>query len=254
MNKNKRCSDFELAELTKYPRDIFLPDSNTQLNEFKSFVLTLSVVFNELKDLFWVLQQLENGTPSITKGAKAINSYNGQWSGMRWIIQKNLISFLHEFSQMLLTNRHILEFDISKSVVNEMPYHAQNSWNALVLAIPETRNKKDKFGKFIQRVRDNIGFHFKDIDNYMTGYKAFMKNPSNKNIFHMYASLGDSQEKTRFYFGDAVISGYMSDRYKIDDLKAEDLIRYSRNINNALRFYIESSLNSLLLISETGLY
>ncbi len=241
---NSQCKDFELAPLTPYSRDIFLPTGNKELDDFRAFILTLSVVFNELKDSFWLLQQLENGKPEATRGKLTITPYNGQWSGMRWIIQKNLISFLHEFSEMLLKNISTLDSVVSQTIISKMPLHALQSWEKLISST-SPKGKKGSFNRFIHRVRNNVGFHFESTKNYMNGYKSFLNQEDYKHIKKMYSSLGDCQEKTRFYFGDAAISGYLIARYKEDGITEKQVFDYSRDINNALRFYIEESMKYL---------
>jgi hypothetical protein len=84
----------------------------------------------------------------------------------------------------------------------------------------------------------------------MNGYKSFLKQKDYQHIKKMYASLGDTQEKTRFYFGDAVISGYLIEQYKEIGITEQQVFDYSRDINNTLRFYIEEAMKYLEEVSS----
>jgi hypothetical protein len=123
------------------------------------------------------------------------------------------------------------------------------AWRQLVIAFTARDEKGlvDPVAHFLKQVRDN-SFHYGHDDQFKMlarGYRDrfgvdLMPDGSNR---WAYASLGRTQEATRFYFADAAMGAFMESKSKQHGLSASDFAVFGKNVGVALRYIVEGLLD-----------
>lgn len=95
-----------------------------------------------------------------------------------------------------------------ESIVNaekRLTENSQKYWSALKkLAVnekPDLPEKEKRIVECLVQIRNTVSFHYYGTKNFRNGFQEYISSVGEKAA--LYTSMGDSMEKTRFYFADA---------------------------------------------------
>lgn len=233
--KKKKCPDFELSDLIKYEPDIFISKNHAE-QKFNNLILSFSLVFNDLKGLLWVFDQLERGKPE-----EGLSAYKGQWCGFNSQYKRLVISTLYEFLVVIENNRHIVDDVYFKNLLKKIRPRHRKLWNEIINHTNKQGEQRTHFKNFLRSVRNEAGFHYYEIKNLKKGYNYWRQKKAPETEFAG-ASLGNNMEKTRFFYADAAIDGYTDTIYKKNNISIKDINKFVKWVNECLRYLIEEFL------------
>lgn len=224
------CPDFDLAPLSTFSPEVFQQD-----DELHAFVLSLALAYNDLKDISWVMRQLDRCRQVSTVPTPEL----GQWAGMRIFVNRSALAILNEIVVAFQEQRPLLERSEIAACVKEFPPHAKKAWNT-VIAAAEERSTSGLWRSLVQ-VRNNVASHYYQPKALMRAYRdVFFQSPKDDFNRHAYASLGTSMKATRFYFADVAPERYYQQVGSGDLI--EEAKRYAEEVNTALLWMVQEFL------------
>lgn len=194
----------DLAKLQTFSPEVFIGKDRVE-QEVCDFVLSLAVIYNDLKNLMWAeiqLGKIEND------GIGVLSSYNGQVGGFRNYLGKMQCSAVVELMRLISINYNACKHPIFQKTLKGVNIKAKEDWNSIV-AVALGGVRKDRLGKFLKMVRDKITFHV-EPNQIGSGYKNFFIRNTGGYKMQAFISIGRNMNSTRFYFADASVEGYMS--------------------------------------------
>lgn len=232
-------SNFNLDPLTKYPSNV-LTDTQFCSKEDLGFFIALGAVYNDMKDIFWIYQQLEENPVD----PKDMSPYRGQHSGMQVFVLRNMVSIFHEFVILLSKNQSCLESEAFKYAESKLGFETKRDWAVLRLLAHDREDQLSSKNRVIVKaltmIRNSVCSHYYSIKNFSNGFDMYAQ--SNSPEVGVYSSLGDSMQATRFFFSDASVQFAMDKVLRDKNLSHDDLLGFVQKINRSLRFLIESFL------------
>ncbi len=183
--------------------------SNHDRDDISEVVLILSIIFNHLKGSMLMHKSFidEYEKPRVGE----ISDHSGEYEGLNIQYQSILISLVQEFFVFIKENKTLIQSEKFQKYIRKLPKPTQKDWEDLI-DIALNKEATSKFTKFLELIRNNVGFHFNyrlnDIrEGYIQNFYKDKKNEGNSNAFF---SIGTTLKETRFYFGDAAIQGYIT--------------------------------------------
>ncbi len=200
-----------------------------------AFVLALAVIYNDSKDVSYaheLLRELAPSPPPLHSRAW------GVFGGMDLHLFRLHIGLLHELFKLIQANEVVLRDDYLRSVVNQLPASARASWNTLVeVALGATPS--DRLGRSLLLARNKIAYHY-DAEQILRGYKEHFCGP-NKRDEWAHVSRGPNMARSRFYFADAAVQGYIHNVASVGSWQelTSDISSMLHTLNFALRGIVE---------------
>jgi hypothetical protein len=234
--------DFELAPLIPFPATIF---SGKKDDRVGALILSLSLAFNDLKNLAWFQWQIESGWDRSKPDG--ITAYEGQLHGMRAWYSRMVVALLHE---VLLAIREAQKADVldDPELVACLPEKRsphRKTWDA-VLDAALGQAGTSPLHRFLLYVRNNAAYHYYQPKALANGYHRFYHGSDSGRFSPRnaaaYASLGGAMELTRFYFADAAAQVVLADLHAECGIDAKAVSRLLKSLNNALRYIVEAYL------------
>lgn len=158
---------YDLAPLESFDRDAF-KGNDAVPQSVCNFVLTLALVFNDMRDVVYLHNLLLSKKPS---GAFRINREWGAYNGLWTHSLRLMVALIHEVLNLLHDQQKTLEHPFFKEVLRQIPREARAQWNALVQAA-QGRQVNIPVGKFASLVRNKLAFHY-DPKEIFSGYSRF---------------------------------------------------------------------------------
>jgi hypothetical protein len=205
----------DLAALESFDPAAFRSDEGVP-EHVCNFVLTLALVFNDLRDLLFVHNLLISKEPS---GEFRISRRWGAYIGAWYHSQRLLVALFHEILNLLHDNKKALDHPFFKAVLKQVPREGREYWHALVQA-SEGKQADNPVGKFAVLIRNKLVFHY-DAKEIFSGYSRFFSS-QNPGAASAFLSRGASMSQTRYFFADAAAQGYFTKG--VQDRKTEDLL------------------------------
>ncbi|MBX3032732.1 MAG: hypothetical protein KF865_02330 [Bdellovibrionaceae bacterium] len=237
--EDKFPPDFNLAKLDSFP--IAALSGKNGPEDHHSFVLAVSTAFNDLKDYYWVYQQLIDNRPS---DLNKIDPRRGQWNGMGVFVVRKILATFYEFLELLEKKSQILEHQTIKNAVALMGPTSRAAWNRLTtMAIAKAKglpNDQQSIYKVVMRVRHNITSHYYGTDNFSSGFKAYCQSRHDAAV---YASMGETMEGTRFFYADAACQQFLQKIHSDHSVTQEQVLKSVKEMNEACRMFLESFLD-----------
>ncbi len=237
MSKFTPCPDFDLAPMSWVPRDFLAKVPPSERKIVGSF-FALSVAFNDVKGLLWIVEQLVKGK-SITPG---INAYDGQWAGMYGQVKRLIIACFYEVMEAIKTNRSALDQPNFQQVIAKLGISAKAHWDILMALDaarkPMSSGIEARVIGFVKKVRNSIAFHYYEPNNFLEGYDQWIA-ASGPGTDRAYVSLGRNAEETRFFVADAVVEQFFNKALKDCGLTEDQVFDHVKSVNNSLRFVLE---------------
>lgn len=240
--KSNSVLKFPLAHLSGYDPKKFLNDP--ELEELDGFVLTLGLIFNDLKTLI-LMWEINRETKTFIDTSK-ISQHLGQVSGIDHHLMRLQISVFRELLVLIEKSNISLQQEIWERTIKKLSPAQQQSWknlSALALKTEHSDPWLKELHQFLVKVRAHGGFHYNQMTPLMQGYKDHFSK-DDKSAERAYVSLGQTFEETRFYFSDAAsVSaanmwvGTLSKNFN------EEFGRYLRDVHQFIRAAVETYMN-----------
>jgi len=241
MGKLYPLPEFDLAPLQKFDRDLFL--SSGESRKVNGFILSLALIYNDLKGMLWVLSILNQGKQE----PYVVNEYCGQLVGMDRQMLRYLIGVLNELLILINKNKSLVNHSNIVSVVRSWNRSYRDKWGQIIDCANDVgsggKNKKP-IVKLLDAVRNNSSFHYHRVDNQMVGYDCWHK-AGKKGSDFLYASFGNRLRESRFYFADAASEGYVSRQLEKHGLKIDDVKSMTSDVVEVLHNLVQSYLKRL---------
>jgi len=242
--KAEECSlpNFELAELQDFSLKIF---SKAQNLDLAKFMLILSVAYNDFKDYMWIKQWCDDSLKKLDTSKKT--GALGQLYGLGEHCSRMLSANFLELLITIKDHKNLFngtEFDTIMTYLSKVKTDLPDLWRGLV-ELADCDSAEEKFYKCLIKIRNNGTYHYKNTTCMYQGLQYYIEKEDGVG----YISMGDTLEKTRFYFGDAVIQYYH--RKTTDEFGAGFAVtfnEYMRDINVLLRFMVEGYLKEILKV------
>jgi hypothetical protein len=239
-NHKSRLDEFKLSELIERRVNILIESEFADKSAI-GFVIALAQGYNDLKDVFWLHNHLIKFEHSLDSH---LSAYNGQYGGMTNFCLKKLVSIAYEFVDLLVENPEVMDHESIRYAESRMKGESLASWNTLKRFSKSGNLDKEaeEFRVFraIERIRNNVGYHYHGIKNYYLGFDKFVS--SGKNLF--YVSYGQDMASTRFYFADAATEYRFDELLMSYEVTHEMLIDFIRCLNLGVRYFVESFVES----------
>ncbi len=213
----------QLVSHLEFDPNAFIGGRKTS-QEVCNFILTLALAYNDYKFYMMTFIMLMESKP---EGEAQRSAVWGEYIGIKLHIIRLQIGFVHELFNLIEKNKKILEDDFFKETIRMINTRARESWTSLVdVALMKEQNN------LLARIRNKVTFHY-DINELFAGYKlGFFKNGASQDAC---ISIGNTLQKSRFYFADVAIQGYLEKKL---NLTVETFFSSFNNIlgeiNNAL--------------------
>lgn len=231
--------NYELAELKKFNINVLAEASD----EEAGFVIALATFYNDMKDLFWIFQLLDDKKPD---NLDIINTTNGQFNGQVNFILRNLIGIFWEFISLLKKNNKVFEFEAIKYAENRLIGNAKLFWDEMKnLALNDKNNLSPKEQVIVEAlviIRDSISFHYYGTTNHVRGLKDYIE--EKKEAAAIYISMGDKLETSRFYFADAATQYRIKTILVGKNLTENEVVDFFKKLNPSVRGLIDSYTDS----------
>lgn len=210
--------------------------------EMDDFFLKLAIFFNDIKSCWTLIRifQEQNRSNELN-----LNSLNGEYGGMISMLEKNMISFLDEFFNLINKNKDIVCSFKFKTVIKEINKNPkiEKFWKYfLSLSLRKDLSSEDRqMRNILSEIRDNSFHYYNDITKYYREF--FLVEDKDKKMYNEHAcySFGFSLINTRFFYADAAMQqNIKSHLRKIQDIKSESfLLNNTRDLLETVRFLLE---------------
>ncbi len=172
------------------------------------FFLALAVAYNDLKGLVMFdgyVNEYSRPASDDTTGPAA------QWHGIKVQIQRWLAGVIYEVVRLLSEHRPLIASDSFKELLSGLHEESVECWSDLVDTARGNAGPRSARHKLLVRIRNNLAFHYYDPKTFAAGFQDhFSATPKTARNEFALASIGESMEKTRFYYADAASQAAMN--------------------------------------------
>lgn len=204
MNKNtSRYSD--IHSLDTFDESAFLGNESVS-QDVCNFILALSCIYNDYKDILLSLSFLEQAKPS---GDFEETAEWGEFSGLKFHVIRIQVALIHELLKVLNKSSKVFKDPFFDSVIMQIDKKGKDSWQTLV-NISQGNEDPHKIAKMLLMIRNKISFHY-DPKEISKGYKKYFCDTTNKK--KAYISRGSTLKEERYYFADAAAQNYFYSLY-----------------------------------------
>jgi hypothetical protein len=224
------CADFDLAPLRSFSKEVFRPDSPTD-----AFVLVLSVAFNDLKGMMWMIEQLNRCRPVQF----ALEPYTGQWQGMHVQAKRYIAGIINELLVAIVAanDAGILQDAALTTAIRKSGTESSTAWDDLV-AVATNQHLTTDVRRSLRVARNRAAFHYDRARLWDSYKKYFVTGPQTQYTAAAFVSLGPKMEQTRFFYADAAADKALGFSEPI----FAEINRHIRGMNQALRNIVEQYL------------
>jgi hypothetical protein len=191
----------ELADLESFDPAAFKADGKVS-QDVCNFVLTLGLIFNDLKDLIYAHVLLQTQTP---EGKFKITRHWGDYSGIEGHIIRLMLGLFREILVLIDANDNVLSDPYFQSVIFSLKKEERSIWDSLI-ATAQGKKPTTPEGVLALKARNAVTFHYEPKAIYK-GYSEFFSSGSHGSE-KAFISRGDGTADTRLFFADAAIAGY----------------------------------------------
>jgi|WetSurMetagenome_2_1015567.scaffolds.fasta_scaffold31157_4 hypothetical protein len=224
----------KLAELQYFDHKAFQAD-DTVSNEVCGFILSLALIYNDLKNIILFTELLKSSKP---EGSFVERKDWGEYYGLDNFLARSSIAILHELFGLIRNNKSVLEDKFFKQIIKNIRKGAKISWQILVDTSFE-KYSNNKLSKDLMLIRNKIASHY-DPKAIKLGYDFFYKQI--KIMDKAYISRGKNMPESRFYFADAAGESYIKYLYGSDDTRLfySSIDNYLQQLNNTIWYIINN--------------
>lgn len=191
----------DLANLESFDSKAFEADG-TVSQDVCNFVLTLALIFNDLKDLVYAHVTLQNHKPS---GSFKISRPWGAYGGIDLHLLRLMVGLFHEIIDLIKRSDKVLADPFFQSVLTRLRRKERDIWHTLVNVAQgqQTTTPENRFALF---VRNKLVFHYDPKEIYW-GYHNFFCSGTH-GAERAFVSRGNDMARTRHFFADTAARGY----------------------------------------------
>jgi hypothetical protein len=212
--------------------------SKDQKDDFKSFFLILSLIYNDLKGIIFFQKTIEDNyrKPNIDEDT----SHAAEYSGI--IVQTNriLITLIVEFISFIEENRNVITDPRFSLLMKRIDKETKRNWAYLIN--PEV--EKNSIMSKMRIIRSNVSSHYDhSLKQLRTGYiKCFFGGDGLNTHNKAFYTFGNTMKLTRFCYADAAVQEYVNSLMgeNIDSMRS-----FVEKLNHTLRIMIYKYLTSL---------
>jgi hypothetical protein len=194
--------------------------------EICSFVLALSLAYNDVKDCRLGLSALYPYLPTEAK----ISASAGQGFGLQNHLIRHFYAVLYELLRLIKENPKAQAHPEFKNIVTALSKSDRKVWETLV-ELASGSPKTSGILRALVQVRDKTASHYYGLEGLTEGYKKFFSEVKPNSEF-AYLSRGSTAATSRFYFADAAAQGHSDSAVKA--LSPGELDELSQNVSLAL--------------------
>jgi hypothetical protein len=194
----------DLAPLESFDPAAFIGDDAAP-QDVCNFVLTLALIFNDLKDLIYAQVTLQS---QKRDGPFKVSLYWGEYCGIDLHLWKLMVGLFHEVVQLIKDSRDVIAHPYLQSVLKGLRKEQKDIWLSLVAAA--TAETKPEASRFALLIRNKVVFHYEPKE-ICRGYKTFFGSDA-PGAQRAFVSRGNDMDHTRHFFADAAVTGYLMAR------------------------------------------
>ena len=195
----KECS--ELANLETFDPAVFNGDDQAP-QSLCNVVLSLSLIFNDLGDLYYANVIVGDCKPTDSTSLKTRQW--GYYCGLNLHVLRLIMSAVHELLNLIDKQREDLDHTLFRDIVKALPKDKRTDWNEVVKVALGHSSSDEKLGKLLLRIRNNVSFHYDPRAVYAGFRHHFITKRFDDRA---YISRGNNVQGPRFYFADASVEG-----------------------------------------------
>lgn len=201
-----------------------------------SFILSLALVYNDLKDCRLAFSALAPYLPTVA----TISAAAGQGFGLQNHLSRHFYAVLYELIRLLKENSKLQDTAAFRKIISSLSKGDRAVWEELS-ELANGGPKTSGLLKALVRVRDNTAAHYYGLDGLAEGYDYFFAGggPAAESA---YISRGPTSSTARFYFADAAVQGYQNIAFK--PLSPTEISDLSKNVTIALYQIVTRFLES----------
>lgn len=228
---------YDLAKLESFNAAAFRGD-DTVPQHVCSFVLTLALAFNDLRDIFHVHILLVADKP---KGTFKVNRHWGGYNGAWYHSVRLMTALVHELLNLVHIHHASLEHPFFKAVLKQLRPEDRRQWDSLV-RVAQGKQADTPLGRFALLVRNKLSFHY-DPKSIFAGYEHHFSSgcAGSESAF---VSRGKMMAETRYFFADAAAKGFLT--MNVGQHKGEDLLVQTTSIISDLNFTLMSIIHHFI--------
>lgn len=221
-----------LAPLESFDSGAFLGSAEVP-QSVCDLVLSLTLAYNDLRDVIFARLLLSNVRPEQT----GVSPERGQYNGLVIGTVRLQVGRVHELLKLIAKSKAEIEHPFFIGVVRKLSRAGREAWSALTTVAQETtlkdKSTESPMVKALRFVRNKVSFHY-DSENIRLGYEHMFVHPAERK--EPLVSRGASFKRSRFYFVDAAVEAFI--RENDNDPAVTDFLRakgdFIDTINQAL--------------------
>ncbi len=191
-----------LASLETFAPDVFEGDEEVS-QEVCNFILTLALLWNDLKDATCALDLLQKCEPDDPPGPTC---EWGAYGGIDLHLFRYQVTLMRELLTLVCRNQAVARGYYVEGLVRRLPAEVRDAWRSMVqVALGSVPN--DPFGQYLLMVRNKLAYHY-DPRGIQKGYRNHFFGDGREDD-SAFISRGADMGATRFYFADAAAFGYL---------------------------------------------
>jgi len=232
----------KLNPLETFNKKSFIGDKEFN-QDLCDFVLSLSLIWNDFKNLMLYLLYVRSLEPSNVSFNKPddmpVSPIWGEISGTKIYIEKLLIALIHELFELIRESRDVVESVCFKKILRKLHKNNKKAWQIVLDYAHEGADSRTQLGKAILMVRHKITNHY-DKRELFKGYsRKFIEGDTIP-----YISRGGSMLSQRFYFADASAQEYY--RSFQEPMEYDKFYDNIKLITNSLIFSIKNIVETFI--------
>jgi hypothetical protein len=206
----------QLFEYDEFDHEVFVGDKMVS-QDLCSFILTLTLIYNDLKYLHISLGLIDGSQKDAT-----LRRMLGEYAGFRLYLLRLNVGLIHELLEFIKSSEKLLNESFMLEIIKSMDSRSRRSWNDIVEAAFNKETKNNSLNPFYM-IRTKIVFHY-DKDELMSGFKRGFIGVKEKPCI----SRGITMINSRFYFSDRAVEAYLRRR---TDMEPEEFLARLDKLN-----------------------
>jgi hypothetical protein len=191
----------DLAGLETFPPKAFVAGAGAS-QDLCDFVVTLALVYNDLRDIHSGHMLLNDVQPP---GPVAATKEWGQFLGLRLHVIRVQTGLIDELLGTVRRHADVLHEDTFKKVIRQLAQHVRAHWSAIE-SVASGKASGNTTAKALALIRNKVVYHY-DVGAIGRAYRErFIEENRRREPL---LSRGTSMAETRFYFADAAAESYM---------------------------------------------
>ena len=243
MQKPEARSIYWLPLLESFDSSVFIAEDK-QEQAVCGFVLMLALIYNDLRDIMFLLNLHLKDEPKIPKN---ISTEAGHYAGLNLHGIRLIQMSIYETLYLIKGRQATIDHPLFQSTIQALGKKDKQCWSDLINAATNKPDQEiNQFREFLDTIRDKITAHYVGIDQLVQGYKLNFFDRADQKPLDAYISRGSKMSESRFYFADAAVQGLVKTHLTENENEFRDKMReYVGNINRAIYSIVEKFINNV---------